>query len=155
MKIFLTILFVYLTSILNAQISLQSVNDNIVYLGLENKLKIKSKSDLTFITTNGEIKKGENGYYYYIPEELGFPSIYIMGDGEESIDLKLQVIDIPKPQALFESDNILPRIDNKYIDRNNYTKERIKKFLGVSTFISNFKLDVRMTVVAFFGLIVQ
>ena len=147
MKILITLQMVFLLNLLNAQICLKSVNNNIVYLSLDNKLEISSKFDLTFITDNGEIKKGNNGYYYYKPTKLGFPTINIMSSNGESIELKFHVIDFPKPQVLLEQNNILPRNDNKYIDRNTYPKEKIKEFPLLTTILSNFNFDVRLNVV--------
>lgn len=145
MKTRFTLILILYSYFIFGQISLISVNGNNVYLGIENKLEVNSNSNLIFSTSNGKVEKKGNEYFY-IPDQLGFASIQIINNEKENIQLTFRVIEIPKPQAIFLTNDLLPRKNNKYIDRKHYSKERIKEFYLIATFLPDFNFEVRITI---------
>ena len=150
LSFFLSFSFIILYSQVWSQLSMASVNGNIVYVGAENKLEFNTSDSLTFKTSNGKVIKVRNNQYFYVPEKIGRGQIEIKNEMDGTTQsLSFKVIDIPIPNAMLEVDNILPRKDNKYIDRNSYSKDRIKSFNNIILLLNNFNIPVRLSVIEY------
>jgi gliding motility-associated protein GldM len=133
----------------NPVTAVELVKMNVIYLGVENPVKIASSgyetSELDASIDNGTIY-GRNGEYMILPKETGMATLTISSKGKEIQKAQFRVKVVPDPIAGIK---ILNGNSFDYISSGTITKKDLLTAGGISVEMRNFDFDLEFKIVSF------
>jgi hypothetical protein len=133
----------------NAVTAVELVKMNVLYLGVENPVKIAvsgyETSEIDVSINNGTIS-GSNGEYLVLPKESGSATILISSKGKEIQKMQLRVKVVPDPIVLIKTlKGELP----VSITGGPISKTDLLNAGGISVEMRNFDFDLEFKIISF------
>ena len=129
--------------------AVELVRMNVLYLGIENPVKIAASgyesSELTVSIDNGTIT-GSNGEYTIQPKEIGSAVVTISSDGKEIQKTQFRVKSVPDPVAALKT---VQGNEVSHFTGGTISKKDLLAAGGVEAVLFNFDFDLSFTIASF------